>query len=97
MPLPLTVSCFSKIQIGFTFLVLADPGSFGKRAVKRVFFVYGSNSPHSTSYAMNDAVRCNNSCRAFGALVYSSRPRNEQLSGHYANGQMNVSFLKIVW
>jgi len=36
MPLPLTVSCFSKIQIGFTFLVLADPGSSGKRAVKRV-------------------------------------------------------------
>ena len=27
MPLPLTFSCFSKIQIGFTFLVLADPGS----------------------------------------------------------------------
>ena len=36
MPLPLTVSCFSKIQIGFTFLVLADPGSPGKTAVKRV-------------------------------------------------------------
>ena len=36
MPLPLTVSCFSKIQIGFTFLVLADPGSPGKRAIKRV-------------------------------------------------------------
>jgi len=30
MPLPLTVSCFSKIQIGFTFLVPADPGSPGK-------------------------------------------------------------------
>ena len=29
-PLPLTVSCFSKIQIGFTFLVLAHPGSPGK-------------------------------------------------------------------
>jgi len=29
MPLPLTISCFSKIQIGFTFLVLADPGSPG--------------------------------------------------------------------
>ena len=27
MPLPLTVSCFSKVQIGFTFLVPADPGS----------------------------------------------------------------------
>jgi len=36
MPLPLTVSCFSKIQIGFTFLVAAHPGSPRKRAVKRV-------------------------------------------------------------
>jgi len=36
MPLPLSVSCFSKIQIGFTFLVPAHPGSPGKRAVKRV-------------------------------------------------------------
>jgi len=31
MPLPLTVSCFSKIQIGFTFLALAHPGSPGKK------------------------------------------------------------------
>ena len=36
MPLPLTVSCFSKIQIGFTFLVPAYPGSPGQTAVKRV-------------------------------------------------------------
>jgi len=36
MALPLTVSCFSKIQIGFIFLVPAYPGSPGKRAVKRV-------------------------------------------------------------
>jgi len=36
MPLSLTVSCFSKIQIGITFLVPAHPGSPGKRAVKRV-------------------------------------------------------------
>ena len=36
MPLPLTVSCFSKIQTGFTFLVPAHLGSPGKRAVKRV-------------------------------------------------------------
>jgi len=34
MPLPLTVSCSSKIQIGFTFLVPAHPGSPGKEAVK---------------------------------------------------------------
>ena len=36
MPLPLIVSCINKIQIGFTFLVPAHPGSPGKRAVKRV-------------------------------------------------------------
>ena len=36
MRLPLSVSCFSKIQIGFTFLVPAQPGSPGERAVKRV-------------------------------------------------------------
>ena len=37
MPLPFTVSCFSKVQIGFTFLVLAYQGSSGQRAVKWVF------------------------------------------------------------
>jgi len=36
MPLPLTVSCFSKIQIGFTFLVPAHTGNPGQRAVKCV-------------------------------------------------------------
>jgi len=36
MPLPLTVSCFSKIQIGFTFLVPTNPGCPGKRAIKQV-------------------------------------------------------------
>ena len=36
VPLPLTVSCFSKIQIGFTFLVPAHPGSPWQRAVKWV-------------------------------------------------------------
>jgi len=34
--LSLTVSCFSKIQIGFTSLVPAHPGSPGLRAVKQV-------------------------------------------------------------
>ena len=36
MPLPLTVSCFGKIQIGFTSLVPAHPSSPGKGDVKRV-------------------------------------------------------------
>ena len=34
-PLPLTVCCFSKIKISFTFLVPAYPGSRGQRAIKR--------------------------------------------------------------
>jgi len=45
MPLPLTVFCSNKIQIGFTFLVPADLGSPGERAIKRVcvcVFVYVS-------------------------------------------------------
>jgi len=36
MPLPLTISCFSKIQSGFTFLVPAQWDGPGKMAVKRV-------------------------------------------------------------
>ena len=36
MPLPLTVSFFSKIQFGFTFLVPAHLDSPGKRSVKQV-------------------------------------------------------------
>jgi len=35
MPLPLTISCFSEIQIGFAFLVPTHLGSPGQRAVKR--------------------------------------------------------------
>jgi len=35
MPLPLTVSCFSKIPIGFTFQVPAYPGSPGQRPLNR--------------------------------------------------------------
>jgi len=36
MPLPLTVFCFSKIHIDFTFLVPAHRGNPGQRVVKQV-------------------------------------------------------------
>ena len=42
MPVPLAVSCFNKIQIDFTFLVPAHPGSPGKRTVKRVCVCMGT-------------------------------------------------------
>ena len=48
MPLLLTVSCFSKIQIGVAFLVPAHLGSPGQRAVKRVcvYVCYVQNNYH---------------------------------------------------
>ena len=36
-PADATVSCFSEMQIGFTFLVPAHPGNPGQRAVKWVY------------------------------------------------------------
>jgi len=42
MPLPLTVSRSSKIQIGFTFLVPAHPGCPGKEAVKWLLLLLSS-------------------------------------------------------
>ena len=39
MPLPLTVSCFSKIQIGFIFLVLSHPGNPGQRVINWVWSI----------------------------------------------------------
>ena len=49
MPLPLTVSCFSKIQIGVTFLVPVHPGSPGKGAVKRVCAAVAVDSSRMTA------------------------------------------------
>jgi len=37
---PLTVSCFSKSQIGFTFLALAHPGRPKQRAIKGVLLLF---------------------------------------------------------
>jgi len=37
MPLPVTISCFSKILIVFAFLVPAQPGNPGQRAFKWVY------------------------------------------------------------
>jgi len=49
IPLPLTVSCFSKIQIGFTFLVPGHLGSPGQRAVKRVCVCVASAGPYANN------------------------------------------------
>jgi len=62
MPLPLTVSRFSKIQIGFTFLVPAHPGRPRKRAVKRVcvcvFVMCVQQCQHSCDELRSRRRRC---------------------------------------
>jgi len=60
MPLPLTVSCFSKIQIGFTCLVPAHLGSPGTRAVKRVcvcVFVSIVKSTEKNFYVLENSMK----------------------------------------
>ena len=60
MPLPLTVSCFSKILIGFTFLVPAHPGSHGKRAVKRVCVLHCHTAFYiEICFQCSDSAGCN--------------------------------------
>ena len=52
MPLPPALSCFSKILIGFTFLVPAHPGSTGKRAVKQVCVYLACSYPQEVLYIL---------------------------------------------
>ena len=64
MPLPLTVSCFSKIQSGFTFLVPAHLGSPGKKAVERVCVracarvcvIHGEMEPSRVTMSVNKRI-----------------------------------------
>jgi len=57
MPLPLTVSCSSKIQIGFTFLVPAHLGSPGQRAVKRTCICVDVKIFLGYTYAVRSRIR----------------------------------------
>ena len=62
MPLPLTVYCFSKIQIGFIFLVPAHLGSLGKKGplngcvcvtlskLKPILTIFGVLNPEKSSH-----------------------------------------------
>ena len=65
MPLPLTVSCFSNIQIGFTFLVPAHLGSPGKRAVKRVCITV-----HTPLLMATSIIRLWGRCQEFTTMVW---------------------------
>ena len=56
MPLPLTVSCFSEIQIGFTFLVPAHPGTPGKGPLNGC--AYGMIQNNTTAVVSKELILC---------------------------------------
>ena len=83
MPLPPTVSCFSKIQIGFTFLVLAHSGSPGQRAVKRVCVCVCVKSPQQLMLETSNFVH--GSAMRSLSLVMSKCSLSGRGQGHVSN------------
>jgi len=77
MPLPLTVSCSSKIQIGFTFLVPAHLGCPGQRAVKRVCVCVVLTNLFNLLYIINCLHKpvcwCHLFCRNGHIMTHSSK------------------------
>ena len=80
MPLPLPISCFIKIQIGYTFLVPAHPGSPGKRAVKWVCVcnlclkINATGNPGCTLFNSECTISAGNTLRIGpGVLLFEGR------------------------
>ena len=85
MPLPLTVSCFSKKQIGFTSLVPAHPGNPGKRAIKRVCVcVFGQENRIFLATRSVLWPKICRKCDSWGSWRRSPRPPSRLGSGHPA-------------
>ena len=70
MPLPLTVSCFTKIQIGFTFLVQAHLGSPRQRATKRMYVCMSLSCYWLSAFVMKECLHCNYVVDVSGLLVH---------------------------
>jgi len=75
MPMPLTVFCFSKIQIGFTFVVPAHLGSPGKRAVKRVCVCVFLYEQYITKLYYITSSQLNGSGECVGRVVWPTATR----------------------
>jgi len=67
VPLPLTVSCFGKIQIGFTFLIPAHLGSPRQRAVKCVCSVSPKIFVQYCKFWANQ--RCSDICKLLKSVT----------------------------
>ena len=84
MPLQLTVSCSSKIQTGFTFLVPAHPGSSGKRAIKCVCVCVLLSSRH---------VRTQFKLSPSGCLIYTHTLITQDSTTTHRNSQSKLCIL----
>jgi len=76
MPLPLTVSWFSKIQIGFTFQVLAHLGSPGKGPLNGCVFHITIATVRLlvwNTYYLNSRVFCTKACLDSSYSCYNKK------------------------
>jgi len=85
MPLPLTVACSTKIQIGFTFLVPAHLGSPGKRAVKRVCVCI---EPLPCLFRLRCQEESEERGSSYDAAASARRPHERLV---FKNGECNVT------
>ena len=86
MPLPLTASCFRKIQIGFAFLVPAHPGSPGKRAVKWVcvcVWLTLINNGHLAPTKSKTYIHCLSHVKLWQLPWYAKRTGHYPLEWYY--------------
>jgi len=74
MPLSLTVSCFSKIQIGFTFLVPAHLGSPRKGPLNGCVCVSETGLQANTSNLIIDVTRKVGVCGSGSVKLWDVRP-----------------------
>ena len=84
MPLPLTVSCFSKIQIGFTSLVPAHPGSPGKGPLNVCVCGVCVCASDDAAYVYNTGAKRN------AAMTYSARLITHRVRGKGSNSVVSV-------
>jgi len=94
MPLPLTVWCFSKIQIGFTFLVPAHSGSRGQRATERVYVcMYVSLSISLYYYIVYWAIQPLKAASVLNAISCQSEHKTTMLLASKASVRLQYSHL----
>jgi len=99
IPLSLTVSCFSKIQIGFTFLVPAHPGSPGQRAIKRVCVcVYWWTSVYVILHRRIWKT-CASTCRRQLVVIFAVQPAVTWLlhECNWCNMDHTVLLFQVLW